>query len=261
MTDDNIRKNVLRQIGRLHHEGHTVVLIHGGGPEINKLLELARVESEFIGGQRRTTEETMYYVQLALRGEVNGSLVRMLNHQDIPAVGISGKDGGMVTAIKRYHITEEQNGERKQNDIGFVGDVDSIDPSLIEALIDRNFLPVIAPIALGKDGHDYNINADIFAGAVAASIKADMYVSLTNVNGLYENFPDENTRIETTNAADLKEFMVKSADGGMLPKLESIMQALENGVTEAHIINGTEPGAMLSQLSEEIISGTKITLN
>lgn len=261
MTDEDIRRNVLSQIGQLHKQDYSVVLIHGGGPEINKLLELAKVQSEFIGGQRKTTEETMYYVQLALRGEVNGSLVRLLNHMGIPAVGISGKDGGMVTAIKRYHITDEQNGNRIKNDIGYVGDVDNINPKLIDALSDTGFLPVIAPIALGTDGHDYNINADIFAGAVAAAIGADMYVSLTNVNGLYENYPDEHSRIEETDAKALRDFMVKSADGGMLPKLESIIQALENGVREAHIINGTAEDALLKQISENIISGTKIRSN
>ncbi|MCH8559056.1 MAG: acetylglutamate kinase [Balneolia bacterium] len=261
MTDEDIRRNVLSQIGRLYKQGYAVVLIHGGGPEINKLLELAKVQSEFIGGQRKTTEETMYYVQLALRGEVNGSLVRILNYMDIPAVGVSGKDGGMVTAIKRYHITAEQNGDSIKNDIGYVGGVDNINAKLIDSLSDSGFLPVIAPIALGTDGHDYNINADIFAGAVAAAIGADMYVSLTNVNGLYENYPDEHSRIEETDANALREFMVKSADGGMLPKLESIIQALENGVQEAHIINGTAEDALLKQISENIISGTKIRSN
>ncbi len=259
MTDESLRRDLLNEISKLHKAGHSVILVHGGGPEIQRLLKLAKIESEFVEGHRRTTEEIMYFVQLALRGEVNGSLVRILNHAGTPAVGISGKDGGMVSAIKRYHITGEADGEQVKADIGYVGDVDHINPELILKLSESGFLPVIAPIALGSDGFDYNINADIFAGAIAAAVKADQYISLTNVNGLYEHFPDENSRLEHITLNQLREFMVKSAAGGMLPKLESIRQALENGVEAAHIVNGTNPEAMYRQITGEAVSGTLIT--
>ncbi len=259
MTDEKLRLKLLTEISRLHQQGHSVILVHGGGPEIQKLLSLAKIESEFVEGHRRTTEEIMYFVQLALRGEVNGSLVRILNHLGTPAVGISGKDGGMVKAIKRYHITMVSNGDKEKTDIGYVGDVDTINPDLVLNLAKSRFMPVIAPIAIGSDGFDYNINADIFAGAVAAAVEADQYISLTNVNGLYEHYPDENSRLAHISKAQLKEFMMKSADGGMLPKLESIHQALANGVGTAHIVNGTRPEAMFRQITGEEISGTIIT--
>lgn len=261
MTNPELQQAVMAQVAALHGDTCQIVLVHGGGPEINKLLELARIKSEFIDGHRKTTGESMYFVQLALRGEVNGTLVRLLNHINAPAVGLSGKDGGLVTAIKRYHLRNASAaGEAAEKvDIGYVGDVDTINPALLHTLLEQGFLPVLAPIAIGKDGHDYNINADIFAGVIAAALKADAYISLTNVDGLYRDFEDKSSRITETTRADLKSFIENSAEGGMLPKLESMLHALENGVAAAHIINGTRPGALQEQLAGGTRYGTKIT--
>lgn len=259
MTNNELQQAVVAQLAALHAGGTRIILVHGGGPEINKLLDLARIKSEFIDGHRKTTEESMYYVQLALRGEVNGTLVRLLNYAGVPAVGLSGKDGGLVTAIKRYHYRAGAGETPEKVDIGYVGDVESINPALLHTLLDQGFTPVLAPIAIGNDGYDYNINADIFAGAVAAAVKADAYISLTNVDGLYRDFEDKSSRITETNRADLKAFIENSAEGGMLPKLESMLHALENGVATAHIINGTRPDALKRQLAGSTETGTKIT--
>lgn len=262
MTNPELQTSVIKQLAALHGRPARVVLVHGGGPAINKLLELARIESEFIDGHRKTTEESMYFVQLALRGEVNGTLVRLLNHAGVPAVGLSGKDGGLVSAIKRYHFrkAEVQGQQPDKVDIGYVGDVDSINPALLHTLLEQRFLPVLAPIAMGTDGYDYNINADIFAGAVAAALKADAYISLTNVDGLYRDFADKSSRIAETTRAELRNFIKNSAEGGMLPKLESMLHALDNGVKSAHIINGTRPDALKKQLAGNAETGTKITV-
>ncbi|MCH8567398.1 MAG: acetylglutamate kinase [Balneolales bacterium] len=257
MTDTEQQLKLLEEIVSLHKKGDQIVLIHGGGPEINKLLTLAQVQSEFISGHRKTTEEVMYYVELALRGSVNGRLVRMLNSLGVKAVGLSGKDGGSVIAKRRYHL--EKNGELTDEiDIGFVGDVQSVDTTLYEILLKSAYMPVLAPVALGTDGKDYNINADIFAGAIAGALGADCYVSITNVNGLYANFPDEESRIEQISVNELANFINEKATGGMLPKLESVLVALQNGVQEAHIINGTESGALAARLSGSGIHGTLI---
>lgn len=257
MKDEKVRDAVLDCIAGLHGKGIRVVLVHGGGPEINRLLEMGGVKSEFLDGQRKTTAEAMYFVQLALRGEVNGTLVRLLNHKNVPAVGLSGKDGGMVKAEKRYHQMES-GGERENVDIGFVGNISSVKPNLIQSLLRDGYLPVIAPIAIGDDGYDYNINADIFAGKLAAALQAKAYISLTDVDGLYRDIKKPDSRIAHATMSELKRFIKEIAGGGMLPKLESIIHALENGVQEAHIFNGMKPHELEKQISGQSSAGTKI---
>ncbi len=256
MTDESIQIKVIEAIAELHISGNPVVLVHGGGPIINKMLNLAGIKSEFIDGQRVTTSETMEYVQMALRGQVNGMLVRLLNNAGVSAVGLSGKDGGIAKAVKRYHNVDET-----ENDIGYVGNVSACDTKLIEILLQNSFLPVVAPVAIGMDGYDYNINADIFAGELAAALKVKSYVSLTDVDGLYKDIKNPDSRIPTATLSELKVFMKTIASGGMLPKLESIQKALESGVKEAHIFNGTKPEDLKAQLQGKPVSGTKITID
>lgn len=258
MLNPELQKQVIATLAELHSEGLGIVLVHGGGPEINKLLKLAKVESEFIGGHRKTTTEAMMYVQMALRGEVNGALVRLFNNAGVPAVGLSGKDGGMVVAEKRFHELTV-NGKSGKADLGFVGNIKEINPKLIYTLIENSYLPVVAPIAVGEDGMDYNINADIFAGKLAAALKAKAYVSLTDVDGLYHDINNPESRIPQATLFELHQFMKDIATGGMLPKLESIAVALQGGVKEAHIFNGTKPDDLKQQLQGKSTSGTKIT--
>jgi len=257
MKNPALQQDVIHAIANLHKSGKQVVLVHGGGPEIERLLKLAGVESEFVAGQRKTTAEAMVYVQMALRGEVNGTLVRLFNNAGVNAVGVSGKDGMMAVAEKRIqHVNLD--GSVKTVDLGFVGNIIQINPLLIQTILNSGFLPVIAPVAMGLDGNDYNINADTFAGKMAAALKTDVYISLSDVDGLYKNYPDPESRISALTLEDLKKFLVESASGGMIPKLESIAEALEGGVREAHILNGTKPEALKAQLSGNSESGTKI---
>lgn len=258
MLNPELQKQVIATLAELHSEGLGIVLVHGGGPEINKLLKLAKVESEFIGGHRKTTTEAMMYVQMALRGEVNGALVRLFNNAGVPAVGLSGKDGSMVIAEKRFQVLKV-NGKPEKADLGFVGNIKDINPKLIFTLIENSYLPVVAPIAVGEDGMDYNINADIFAGKLAAALKAKAYVSLTDVDGLYHDINNPESRIPQATLFELHQFMKDIATGGMLPKLESIAVALQGGVKEAHIFNGTKPDDLKQQLQGKSTSGTKIT--
>jgi len=257
MLDNELQSRITGEIGQLKKNGHDVILVHGGGPEINKMLDLAQIKSEFVDGHRRTTDEVMFYVQLALKGAVNGELVRLLNSNGVPAVGICGKDGGMVTAEKRYHKRKSENGVEKI-DIGFVGDVAKIDTTLVDSLLSSGYVPVIAPLAMDAEGFDYNINADIFAGAMAAALNADAYISLTNVDGLYRDINDASTRFSEMTSGELAEAMQLFAKGGMLPKLESCLMAVEGGAESAHIINGTRPGALAAQLSGDYKFGTCI---
>lgn len=257
MKNPALQQDVIHAISNMHKSGKRVVLVHGGGPEIERLLKLAGVESEFVAGQRKTTAEAMVYVQMALRGEVNGTLVRLFNKTGIKAVGISGKDGMMAIAEKRIQHANS-DGSVKTVDLGFVGNIIQINPLLIQLMLDSGFLPVVAPVAMGLDGNDYNINADTFAGKLAAALHADVYISLSDVDGLYKNFPDPESRISALSLDELKVFLAQSASGGMIPKLESIAEAIEGGVREAHIFNGTKPEALEAQLSGNSESGTKI---
>ena len=259
MTDADLRDRLLAEIAGLHKRGLKIVLVHGGGPEIKRLLELGRVESEFVGGHRKTTEEAMFYVQLALRGEVNGTLVRLLNRHGIRAVGLSAKDGQMATIRRRFHLSY-QEGAEVRTDIGLVGDIVHFDPALVFTLLNSGYLPVLSPVAMGPDGLDYNVNADAMAGAVAAAVKARAYISLTDVDGLYENWPDPESRIAAASLKKIKEFCASKADGGMLPKLESVIFALEHGAHEALILNGTKPEQFATQLNGATAFGTRITL-
>lgn len=259
MLDPELQKQVVSALAELHAQDLRIILVHGGGPEINKLLKLAMIESEFVGGQRKTTAEAMMYVQMALRGQVNGTLVRLLNNAGAPAVGLSGKDGNMVIAEKRFQEVYV-NGKPEQADIGFVGNIKEIDTKLMYTLIENRYLPVVAPLAVGKDGMDYNINADIFAGKLAAALKAKAYVSLTDVDGLYYDIHNPDSRIPIATLSELKQFIKDIATGGMLPKLESIAVALQGGVKEAHIFNGTKPDGLKQQLLGKSTSGTKITV-
>jgi acetylglutamate kinase len=190
---------------------------------------------------------------------VNGALVRLLGNFGVRAVGLSGKDGGMARASKRLHTVQTPDGTQSE-DIGFVGNIESINPEIINLLLESGYLPVIAPIAVGADGMDYNINADIFAGVIATAVNADLYISLTNVDGLYRDIKNPESRIPETNLAGIKNFIHTSASDGMLPKLESVITALEAGVRECYIFNGTKPEEIKGLINGKTESGTKIIL-
>jgi len=249
---------VLDQIALLSGAGLLPVVVHGGGPAIRKLLEETGLKTEFVDGHRKTDKSAMRIVEMALSGEVNGKLVKELNRRGVRAVGLSGKDASMVSAERRYHETM-QNGKLERVDIGYVGNVTRIDPALIHILLEHNYLPVVAPVAVGEDGNDYNINADMFAGHLAGALHAAVFIAVTNVDGLRRDITDPESLIEQATSDEIRSEMGKSIQGGMIPKVESCLIALEQGVEKACIVHGMKPDRIVEQLLTQKRSGTTIT--
>lgn len=258
MTNKVLKEKVLHNICQLNERGFRVVIVHGGGPFIQELLDRVQVPSEFIHGLRKTTPEALKYVEMALKGQVNGELVGLINRLGYKAVGLSGKDGRTVTATKRYHQHTE-NGVTTDHDLGQVGDVESVDASLIFTLLDQGYIPVITCIASDGEGHDFNINADIFAGAIAGSLRARSFNVLTDVDGLLEDIQKPDSLLNKLTYADIDR--LKSAGvigGGMIPKIEACQNAINMGSEKAIIINGTKPEQILELQNEDFSVGTTI---
>lgn len=260
MTEKGSQDSVADQIAALKNSGVLPVVVHGGGPFIKKALEQAGIQSEFVDGHRVTEKSAMEIVEQALSGSVNGMLVKALNRRRANAVGLSGKDGGMVKAIKRTHEVVRADGTVFEADLGFVGDVKETDPTLIHLLLENHYLPVISPVSSGADGEDYNINADMFAGHIAGALKADAFVAITNVDGLMEDPDRPETKIESITSAEVRPLFGSVIRGGMIPKVEACLIALEKGVKAAHIVSGSTERSILDQLSEQQI-GTTIYSN
>ena len=253
MTSDELTENVIADVCYLSEIGVFPVLVHGGGPFIKKMLEKAGITSEFVDGHRITTPEAMKYVEIALKGEVNGHLVNRINQYG-KAVGISGKDGRMVLAEKRLY-SKMINGKPRETDLGLVGNVKSVDTSLIVQLIENDYIPVIASIGYGEDRNDYNINADMFAGHIAGALNAAVYITMTDVDGLMKEKDDPDSLISRICIGELDD-MKDSIQSGMIPKIESCKIALEQGVDSARIINGTKKHAVIRELFTKERDGT-----
>jgi len=257
MSNDHLKINVLASIAKLKNAGNDVVIVHGGGPFIKEALAEAKIESEFIDGQRQTTPEAFEYVQMALKGKVNSQLVSLLNAQGQKAVGLSGQDGQTVIAKKREHITMI-DGKQQPVDLGRVGDVHSVNPQLIHLLLQNNFIPVIACIAANEQGEGFNINGDMFAGHIAGALKADRYIVLTDVDGLLRDKNNPSTIINELSIKELSELVkIGVIQGGMIPKMESCEIAIRGGARTAGIVNGTKPEQLLQLAGNEKV-GTKI---
>lgn len=256
MTEPGSQSAVVRQIAALKNSGVFPVVVHGGGPFIQKALKQAKITSEFVDGHRVTERDAMEIVEQALSGTVNGLLVKALNKLNANAVGLSGKDGGIVKAVKRNHSAKQSDGSIRQVNLGFVGDVKKTDPKLLHLLLDNNYLPVISPVSSGEDGEDYNINADMFAGHIAGALQADAFVAITNVDGLMEDPDQPDTKIESITAAKVGSLFGSVIQGGMIPKVEACLIAIEKGVKAAHIVSGSTERSILDQLSEQQIGTT-----
>jgi acetylglutamate kinase len=257
MTDEHLKRDVLRNICSLKEQGYDVVVVHGGGPFIKQALQDAGILSEFIDGHRKTPPETYEHVEMALKGKVNGSLVSIINSLGHKAVGLSGKDGKIVTATKRLHQTIVK-GKPEDVDLGQVGDVEKVDTTLIEILISNDFIPVITCLASDESGISYNINGDMFAGHLAGALKAAQYVVLTDVDGLRKDKDDPASLMHRITLSETRGLLEDGViQGGMIPKIESCEIALNKGARAARIINGTKPDQVL-QLKDEQDPGTII---
>ncbi len=253
MKNNELTEAVITDVCYLFEAGVLPVLVHGGGPFIKQILEKVGLTSEFVDGHRITTPDAMKYVEMALKGEVNGRLVKSIN-QYSKAVGISGKDGKMVVAEKRLY-SKMINGKWQKVDLGLVGNVKSVDTKLIIQLLENGYIPVIASIGAGEEEFDYNINADMFAGHIAGALNAAVYITMTDVDGLMKKKDDPNSFISRICVNEL-DAMQENIQSGMIPKIESCKIALEQGVKSARIINGTKKHTIIRELFTREREGT-----
>ena len=249
MSKEELQKNVIKDVTLLKLVGFKPIIVHGGGKAISSWVSKVGKEPEFINGLRVTDEETMEIAEMVL-GRVNKNLVRMVEELGVKAVGISGKDGRMLSVDKKY-----SDGK----DIGFVGNIKEVDPKLIFDLLENDFLPIIAPIGLDDEFNTYNINADDAACAIAKAIGADKLVFLTDIEGLYKDINDKSSFISRLTASEADELIEDGfIGGGMLPKLNNCTSAVKNGVNRVHILDGRIPHCLLLEIFTNSGVGTAI---
>ncbi|MEK9685852.1 MAG: acetylglutamate kinase [Methylophilaceae bacterium] len=251
MIDEQLKSSFAMDVVLLKLVGMNPVVVHGGGPQINEHLEKIGKKGEFINGVRVTDEETMDVVEMILGGQINKEIVHQINIHGGKAVGLTGQDGNFIHASK---LDKDKDG--KKIDLGYVGKIESIDPSLIDFLDTGDFIPVIAPIGIGSDGKTYNINADVVAGKLAEVLMAEKLILMTNTKGVLDN---QNNLITGIKPNDI-ETLIKDGtlSGGMLPKIESAMDAAKGGVNSVHIIDGRVEHALLLEILTNQGVGTLI---
>lgn len=252
MVDERLKRSFAADIALLHFVGLRPVVVHGGGPQISELAERLHVEGHFVGGLRVTDADMLDVVQMALLGRVNPELVRHVQDAGAPAVGVSGTDAGLLHVRPAVGPAGE--------DLGLVGEVEHVDTTVLDDLLDDGLLPVVATLGRGRDGEVRNVNADLAAGELAAALQASKLVYLTDVPGLYLDFGDEGSLLSQVSAARLEEML--SADelhAGMRPKVRSIVQAMTDGVPQAHILDGRVLHAILIEIFTDEGVGTMIT--
>ncbi len=254
MTDNHLKQCFAHDVVLLKLVGINIVVVHGGGPQIEDLLHKMGKEGEFVQGMRKTDSETMYVVEMVLGGQVNKEIVNLINLIGGKAVGITGKDSHFIQAKKL--LLKDKNHPGQFLDVGQVGDITHIDPSLIRTLKSGEFIPVIAPIGVGEKGETYNINADVVAGKIAEVLNAEKLVLLTKTPGVL----DKEGKLLTGITPDAINQMVEDGtlSGGMLPKIASALEAAKNGVNAVHIIDGREEHALLLELLTHHGVGTMI---
>ncbi len=249
MSNEELQKNVIEDVVLLKLVGFKPIIVHGGGKEISNWVKKVGKESEFINGLRVTDAETMEIAEMVLN-KVNKRLVNMVGELGVNAVGISGKDGGLLNVDKKY-----SDGQ----DIGFVGDVKNVNPKILYDLLEKDFLPIVAPIGYGDDFATYNINADDAACAIAKAVGADKLVFLTDVEGLYRDFNDKSSFIQRITASEANKLIDSGMiGGGMLPKLNNCTGAITNGVNRVHILDGRIPHCLLLEIFTKDGVGTMI---
>ena len=257
MGDNALSEAFARDIVLMRQVGINVVVVHGGGPQIGAMLDKVGVESEFVDGLRVTTAEAVGVVEMVLSGQVNKSIVAQITAEGGRAVGLSGKDGGLVRVRKLSRSTRDPNSNiEKVVDLGFVGEPEQVDPYILEAMSEKGIIPVVAPIGWDADGGTYNINADTVAGAVASALGATRLLMLTDVAGVLDK---SGALMQELTIADCKALQEEGTlSGGMIPKIETCIDAVNKGVEGAVIIDGRVPHGVLLELFTEHGSGTLI---
>lgn len=258
MVNDQLRRAFAEDVVFLRHVGVNPVVVHGGGPQINHLLERLGIKSEFRGGLRVTTPETLEAVRMVLSGQVGRELIGLINSHGPYAVGLTGEDAALLRARRKGAQIDGED-----VDIGLVGEVTGVNPAAVEDLVAAGRIPVISTIApeFGADaeptGEVLNINADLAAGAVAAALGAAKLVMLTDVEGLYADWPDKSSLISSLSATDLRS-MLPALESGMIPKMQAALAAVDAGVPRAHIVDGRQPHSMLLEIVTSEGVGTQI---
>lgn len=248
MISEQMRQRVISDIAWLSYVGMKPIIVHGGGPEINRMLELQGVEPQFINGLRVTSSDVMRTVEMVLTGSISPNLTTMLNEEGVSSVSVSGKDNKIMEAVK------------KDESLGLVGQVTNVNTGYLRQMLDDNLLPVISPIAYGPKGESLNINSDEAAAAIASALAAEKMIYLTDINGIYED-PADPTTLYSVMSADQIQAAIENEmiTGGMIPKVENCLDAIQSGVRSCQIIDGTIPHAIILELFTKNGIGTMIT--
>jgi len=260
MVDKTARKQFIKDVVLMKYIGINPVIVHGGGPEINEMLQKIGKESKFIAGNRVTDGETVEIVEMVLSGKVNKGIVADINKYGGKAVGISGKDDNMILVRQKYIEEKSENSEEtKKIDIGFVGEIENINTEIIKVLEKSDYIPVISSIGTDKNGQTYNINADYVAGEIAGKLNAGRMIFLTDVDGILLDYHDKQTLIDEIDVYHVNKLIEKGIiNGGMLPKVNTCLKAIEKGVENVIILNGKLEHSLLLELFTEEGAGTLI---
>jgi len=257
MVDEALKESFAKDVCLLRYVGIRIVVVHGGGPQINAMLKKAGVESQFAAGLRITDAATLEIVEMVLAGSINKQIVGYINAAGGKAIGLCGKDGNMVLAKKSTRrVVDPDSNIEKVVDLGFVGEPDKVDTTVLDTILGKELIPVLAPVCAAADGGSYNVNADTFAGAIAGALKAKRFLLLTDVPGVL----DKNKKlIEKLSAAEVRSLIADGTiSGGMIPKVETCLYALDQGVEGVVILDGKVPHAVLLELFTDLGAGTLI---
>lgn len=251
MVDEGITKTIMQDITLLKYVGVNPVVVHGGGPKISETLDVMNIKSEFYKGLRITNKDAIDVVQMVLAGSINKDIVSQINCLGGKAIGLCGKDGNLILAEKKKNI--------ENVDLGYVGEIKKINSKMIELLAQDEYIPVIAPIGTDSEGQSYNINADTAAGEIAAALKAEKLIFLTDIDGIYLDPKDPNSLLSVISIGEIYELMDKGIiSGGMIPKVLGCIKALQQGVNRTHILNGTIPHPILLEIFTDKGIGTMV---
>ncbi len=258
MASDKLKEAIMKDSVLMKYVGMKPIVVHGGGPAVNRMLERVGIKSAFVNGLRVTDEQTMEIVQMVLAGSINKDIVTLLNSHGAKAVGLCGKDSGLLRVERQFVKVNDGSGSVDM-DIGLVGQVREVDTEILDVLTDNGFIPVIAPIGTGPGGRSYNVNADYAASAIAGAVKADKLVLLTDVEGIMDSRGGEEKLVSSVNRQEAARLMEEGViTGGMIPKVQCCLEALEKGVGRIHIINGTVMHSLLLEIFTESGIGTMI---
>jgi len=259
MVNDDLKQAVIKDVILMKLIGINPVIVHGGGPEITDMLKRLHIPSAFVGGCRVTDPATMEIVEMVLVGKINKEIVALINRHGGKAVGLSGKDGNLIQAVKKMVKSVDGDGLESLQDIGFVGDVKNINPEIIQTVTGEGYIPVVAPVGVSEEGESYNINADYVAGEIAVALNAAKLILLTDVEGIFEDYSNKDSLISELKIGEVEEKIARGViSGGMIPKVECCVQALRSGVATTHILDGRVPHSILLEVFTDRGIGTMV---